>query len=102
MLEKYVAGLSSEWLFPTKEGTPYMDSRAVTSRYIKPYIVSLGVEWKTLKASRQTYVSALRNEGQHELSNEITGHSGEFQISITTHLKQLTTKWKWLIMSLKN
>ncbi|MGG7049106.1 MULTISPECIES: tyrosine-type recombinase/integrase [unclassified Campylobacter] len=76
ILKDYDSG--SEWLFPSRLGTPYSESKAIAKHYFKPLLQSIGVEYKTLYATRHTFVSILRNHGvSREFVAELAGHSQE-------------------------
>ncbi len=76
ILREYDSGC--EWLFPSRLGGPYKESKAITKRYFKPLLDRIGVEYKTLYATRHTFVSMLRNFGvSREFVSELAGHSQE-------------------------
>ena len=76
ILKGYDSGC--EWLFPSKLGEPYKESKAIAKRYFRPLLERIGVKYKTLYATRHTFVSMLRNFGvSREFVSELAGHSQE-------------------------
>lgn len=68
----------SEWLFPTKSGEPFKEGHTITKAYFKPLLKKIGVQYKTLYATRHTFVSILRNSGvSKDFVAELAGHSSE-------------------------
>nr|DAN83805.1 MAG TPA: Integrase [Caudoviricetes sp.] len=68
----------SEWLFPTKKGEPFKEGGSLTRMYFKPLLERIGVKYKTLYATRHTFVSILRNSGVNkEFVAELAGHSSQ-------------------------
>lgn len=76
MLEGYDS--KSEWLFPTRKGEPFKEGGSLTRMYFKPLLERIGVKYKTLYATRHTFVSLLRNSGVNkDLVAELAGHSSQ-------------------------
>ena len=76
MLEGYDS--KSEWLFPTRKGEPFKEGGSLTRMYFKPLLERIGVKYKTLYATRHTFVSLLRNSGiNKDLVAELAGHSSQ-------------------------
>ena len=68
------------WIFPSRLGKPYYSSKEISERHFKPLLKELGVKWKTLRATRHTYVSIMRNAGvSSDFITEIVGHSKEVE-----------------------
>ena len=68
----------SEWLFPTRKGEPFKEGGSLTRMYFKPLLERIGVKYKTLYATRHTFVSLLRNSGVNkDLVAELAGHSSQ-------------------------
>jgi len=79
ILKSYKAEASCQWIFPSKTGMPYNESKAIV-RYFKPLLEELGIEYKTLYATRHTYISIMRNHGvSADWIAEIVGHSKEVE-----------------------
>lgn len=55
---------SSEWVFPTKNGTHYQDCSSVTRRHFKPLLERVGVRYKTLYSLKHSYASHSLAGGQ--------------------------------------
>lgn len=82
VLADYLVGIlknydsRSEWLFPSRTGEPYSESKAIAKHYFKPLLERIGVEYRTLYATRHTFISLLRNAGvSREFVAELAGHS---------------------------
>ena len=76
MLEGYDS--KSEWLFPTRKGEPFKEGGSLTRMYFKPLLERIGVKYKTLYATRHTFVSLLRNSGVNkDFVAELAGHSSQ-------------------------
>lgn len=65
-----------EWLFVTKEGNPFMESHTILNYHFKPFLKEIEVEYKTLYATRRTYVSMMRQSDQISLEDiqDVVGH----------------------------
>ncbi len=65
-----------EWLFVTKEGNPFMESNTILNYHFKPFLKEIEVEYKTLYATRRTYVSMMRQSDQISLEDiqDVVGH----------------------------
>jgi integrase len=60
IIQNYQQTATSEWLFPssrTKE--PFYGSGSIVKTYFKPLLKKLGIEYKTIQATRSTYASLL-------------------------------------------
>lgn len=78
MLKEHQKKSKNEWVFPSRLGTPYHESKGIGEKHFKPFLEKIGVPYKTLKAARNTYVSLLRNDGvSSDIVTEIAGHSKE-------------------------
>lgn len=70
---------SAEWMFPSKTGVPFNESKVIV-KYFKILLEKLGIEYKTLYATRHSYISIMRNHGvSADLVTEIVGHSKEIE-----------------------
>ncbi len=79
ILKEYYFQSSNVWLFPSRLGKPYTESKSIV-RYFKPLLKSLNIEYKTLYATRHTYISLMRNNGvSADIVTEIVGHSKEIE-----------------------
>jgi len=68
------------WIFPSRLGKPYYSSKEISERHFKPLLKKLGIKWRTLKDTRHTYVSIMRNAGvSSDFITEIVGHSKEVE-----------------------
>ena len=69
--------MSKEWLFISKDGRPFKESKTITDYHFKPFLKEIGVEYKTLYAMRRTYVSMMRQSDKVSLEDiqEVVGHS---------------------------
>ncbi|KEA46547.1 hypothetical protein CR66_01500 [Campylobacter mucosalis] len=73
-LKAYDSG--SEWLFVSRLNKPFFESKAITKHYFKPLLERIGVKYKTLYATRHTFISLLRNAGvSKDFVAELAGHS---------------------------
>ena len=68
-----------EWIFPNpKTQQPYWGTNSVRKNKLMPLLKRAGVPYRTLYATRHTYVSYMRNSGVgKDLVAEIAGHSVE-------------------------
>jgi integrase len=56
----YQKTTTNEWLFPSsRTQKPYYGSGSITKTYFKPLLERLGIEYKTIQATRSTYASLL-------------------------------------------
>lgn len=69
--------MSKEWLFISKNGKPFKESKTITDYHFKPFLKVIEVEYKTLYAMRRTYVSMMRQSDKVSLEDiqEVVGHS---------------------------
>ncbi|NLO18063.1 MAG: site-specific integrase [Arcobacter butzleri] len=67
---------NDEWLFVTKDGKPFKNSKTVIDYHFRPFLNEIGVEYKTLSATRRTYVSMMKQSEKVALEDiqEIVGH----------------------------
>ncbi len=78
MLKDHKKSACNEWVFVSRLGEPFYESKAIANRHFKPLLDELGIKWKTLYATRHTYISIMRNAGvSGEFIAEIAGHSKE-------------------------
>ncbi|HIP14689.1 MAG TPA: site-specific integrase [Sulfurimonas autotrophica] len=76
MIEKFKH--SNEYIFVNKYNQPFYESKTITKVYLEPFLKEIGVKYKTLKATRHTYISIMRNGGvSQEFILDIVGHSKE-------------------------
>lgn len=80
---------SNEWLFINKDGRPFLESKTIVDYHFKPFVESIGVEYKTLQANRRTYAS-LMSYGGSDLSQtkKIMGHSKSSNTIHKHYIKQ--------------
>lgn len=76
-LKKAMASQTCEWIFPSpKTQQPYCESKTLVKYHFKPLLEKAGVSYKTLMATRHSYISTMRNEGlDKDLIQEIVGHA---------------------------
>lgn len=69
--------MSKEWLFISKDGKPFKESKTIIDYHFKPFLKEIGVEYKTLYAMRRTYVSMMRQSNKISLEDiqEVVGHA---------------------------
>ncbi|OCL89401.1 tyrosine-type recombinase/integrase [Arcobacter porcinus] len=67
---------NDEWLFVTKTGEPFMQCDTIRNYHVKPFLKKIGVEYKTVYATRRTYVSIMRQSEKIQLEDiqEVVGH----------------------------
>lgn len=51
---------SDDWLFINKDGRYYRESKTIVDYHFKPLLKRIGVKYKTLKATRHTFVSLMK------------------------------------------
>ena len=60
LIKYYDEAPSSEWIFPNhKTLKPYWESKSIISSYLKPLLKDLGIEYKTLYATRHSFASIM-------------------------------------------
>lgn len=69
--------MSKEWLFISKDGRPFKESKTITDYHFKPFLKEIEVEYKTMYAMRRTYVSMMRQSEKVSLEDiqEVVGHA---------------------------
>lgn len=67
-----------EYVFVNKYKEPFFESKTISKGYLEPFLKEIDVPYKTLKATRHTYISIMRNGGvSQEFILDIVGHSAE-------------------------
>ena len=67
---------SDEWLFINKDGKYYKESKTIVDYHLKPLLKKIGVEYKTLYATRHSYASIMKYAGENlESIQKVMGHS---------------------------
>ncbi len=66
-----------DWLFVTKEGKPFKESHTILKCHFKPFLHQIGIEYKTLYATRRTYASIMRQSEKIMLEEiqDVMGHT---------------------------
>jgi len=78
ILKEHQLSNSTEWVFVNKYKKPYYDSKNIIKYHFKPLLSEVKVKYKTLKATRHTYISILRNDGvDSSFVCDQVGHSQE-------------------------
>lgn len=58
LIKYYDEAVSDEWIFPNpKSGKPYWEPRSIIKSKLKPLLKELGIEYKTLYATRHSFAS---------------------------------------------
>jgi integrase len=52
-----------EWLFVNRYKKPYSEPKNISVYYFKPLLKELGIEYRTIYATRSTYISLMLNSG---------------------------------------
>lgn len=52
-----------EWLFVSKYKEPFKESKSIVKYHFKPLLKKLGIQYKSLKATRHTFTSMMLNNG---------------------------------------
>ncbi|MDP2893345.1 MAG: tyrosine-type recombinase/integrase [Sulfurimonas sp.] len=80
---------SNEWLFINKDGRVFLESKTIVNYHFKPFLKEIGVEYKTLQATRRTYASIM-DFGGNTLSDtkSVMGHSENSTIINKHYIKQ--------------
>jgi len=67
---------SNEWLFINKDKGPFLEAKTIVDYHFKPFLESIGVEYKTLMAIRRTYASLMNFGGKNKDEiRRVMGHS---------------------------
>ncbi len=83
-LDKYKkANIKNEkWIFVSSLGTPFKESKTIVDHHLKPLLYKLGIEYKTLYATRHTFTSMMLNNGlDTSWVKNILGHSQSSKIT---------------------
>lgn len=77
VLQKAMAYQTCEWVLPSpRTQKPYAESKSLVIHHFKPILEKAGVSYKTLMATRHSYISTMRNQGlDKDLIQEIVGHT---------------------------
>lgn len=77
VLKKAMINQTCEWVFPSpRTQQPYAESKTLVKYHFKPLLEKAGVNYKTLMATRHSYISTMRNAGLNKnLIQEIVGHT---------------------------
>jgi integrase len=65
-----------EWLFVSKDGKPFKNAKTIVDFHFRPFLEEIGVEYKTLYATRRTYISMMNQSSKVSLEDiqEVVGH----------------------------
>lgn len=67
---------SDDWVFINKDGRHYRESKTIVDYHLKPLLKRIGVEYKTLYATRRSYASVMSYGGENlEDIQKVMGHS---------------------------
>ena len=63
------------WVFVNRYKKPYSEPRNITEHYFKPLLAKLGIEYKTIYATRSTFISLMLNsDASLEAIQQTVGH----------------------------
>jgi len=69
-------GTNKIWIFINKNNIPFTHSQSVIDYHLKPLLIELNIEYKTLYALRRSYASIMKYAGQNiEDIQKIMGHT---------------------------
>ena len=69
---------TSPWIFPSRTGSYYKESKAITKAHFKPLLEKLGIEYITLYATRHTFSSIADNHRMDSRAiDKMAGNSKE-------------------------
>lgn len=77
-MELYLKDLkkTQEWVFVSSLGLPFKESKTIVDFHLKPLLFKLGIEYKTLYATRHTFTSMMLNNGlETNWIKNMLGHS---------------------------
>jgi len=79
-------GLTSEYIFTTRKGTPYKESSAITATHWRPLLQRCAIAYRVLYNTRHTFASLMLLNGEDVLwVSKMLGHS-----NVATTLKYYT------------
>jgi len=78
ILRKWREESRSKWVFPSRTGEPYKESKAIAKRHLIPLLERLGIEYISLYATRHTFATIAENAMvDQETLSSIIGNSAD-------------------------
>ena len=54
---------NDEWIFTNKDNNPFYESKNIVKYHLAPLLKELGIKYKTMYASRHSFISLMLNKG---------------------------------------
>lgn len=69
--------MSDEWIFVSKDGKPFLNSKTITDYHFKPTLEKIGVPYRTVHAMRRSYISIMTQSEQIDKKEiqKVVGHA---------------------------
>lgn len=73
---------NSNWIFTSQTGEPFKESATIIKYHFKPLLFKLGIEYRTIYATRHTFISMMLNNGfDKSWVKDMVGHSQSSNIT---------------------
>lgn len=75
--------MSDEWVFVSKNGKPFLQSKTITDYHFKPTLEKIGVRYRTIHGMRRSFISIMRQSEQIDKKEiqETVGHAEGSEIT---------------------
>ncbi len=92
-----------EWVFVSKHGTFFGETKTIVKYHFKPLLEKLGIEYRTLYVTRHTYASLLANSDiSKTFVKESLGHSAKSTVLEEHYITHDRSKWQKQAVQVNN
>ena len=86
---------TSDWIFPSRNGTYYKESKSIVNKYFKPLLSELNIKYITLYATRHTFATIVENlRINSQTITDMIGNSEEVRLKHYSTIKMTKERTK--------
>lgn len=91
-LRKFRSLSSAEYVFVSRTGKPWSESKDMIADYIKPFFEEIKIEYKQLKTTRSSFVTKMYRDGvDFSFLQDMIGHSLGSEITFKHYINKVYT-----------